>query len=56
MIGRRSCLVAVEAFEHVGTVKRADLDVLHRTQGYRRFEWKALLAGTLPPNRIQNNK
>ncbi|WP_183579698.1 TonB-dependent receptor plug domain-containing protein [Mucilaginibacter sp. X5P1] len=28
---------------------RANLDILMLTQGYRRFEWKQLLAGEIPP-------
>lgn len=34
----------------------ADLDVLMLTQGYRRFEWKAMLAGQFPPVKFQPEK
>lgn len=35
-------------FNQNNETTRADLDVLMLTQGYRRFEWKPVLAGTLP--------
>ncbi|MGZ3872400.1 MAG: TonB-dependent receptor plug domain-containing protein [Mucilaginibacter sp.] len=35
---------------------RADLDVLMLTQGYRRFSWKPVLAGTLAPPVYQPEK
>lgn len=34
----------------------ADLDILMMTQGYRRFEWKALLANQLPAIKFQPEK
>ncbi|MCC8425184.1 TonB-dependent receptor plug domain-containing protein [Mucilaginibacter sp. UR6-11] len=34
-------------FENANETTRADLDVLMLTQGYRRFEWKPLLAGAI---------
>lgn len=36
-------------FTNVNDQKRADLDLLMLTQGYRRFEWKQVLAGNQPP-------
>ncbi|RZA04027.1 MAG: TonB-dependent receptor [Sphingobacteriaceae bacterium] len=37
-------------FENINETTRANLDVLMLTQGYRRFNWKPLLAGeTAPP-------
>ncbi len=33
-----------------------NLDILMLTQGYRRFEWKPLLAGTLAPAVYQPEK
>ncbi len=35
---------------------RADLDVLMLTQGYRRFAWKQIMAGDLPPLTYQPEK
>ncbi|GAA4330698.1 TonB-dependent receptor plug domain-containing protein [Mucilaginibacter gynuensis] len=35
---------------------RADLDVLMLTQGFRRFEWKQVLAGNTPPGGYQPEK
>ena len=34
----------------------ADIDALMMTQGYRRFEWKQLLDGTLPPPQFKAEK
>ncbi|MCC8409519.1 TonB-dependent receptor plug domain-containing protein [Mucilaginibacter sp. UR6-1] len=36
-------------FHDVSDKTRADLDLLMLTQGYRRFEWKQLLAGNMGP-------
>ncbi|OCX51240.1 TonB-dependent receptor [Mucilaginibacter sp. PPCGB 2223] len=36
-------------FTNVSDKTRADLDILMMTQGYRRFEWKKLMAGSLAP-------
>ena len=35
-------------FNHNTTQAKADLDVLMLTQGYRRFDWKAVIAGEAP--------
>ncbi|WP_295767862.1 TonB-dependent receptor plug domain-containing protein [uncultured Mucilaginibacter sp.] len=43
-------------FTDVNATTAADLDILMLTQGYRRFEWKALLAGQFPPVRYQPEK
>lgn len=40
-------------FDQPNDETRADLDVLMLTQGYRRFEWKPLMAGTLAPPAYQ---
>lgn len=36
-------------FNNVSDKTKADLDILMLTQGYRRFEWKQLMANNFPP-------
>jgi len=43
-------------FTNINDKTRADLDVMMMTQGYRRFEWKKLMAGSLAPLAFQPEK
>lgn len=43
-------------FTNVNSKTESDLDVLMLTQGYRRFEWKQVLSGNLPPIVYQPEK
>lgn len=43
-------------FTGINETTRADLDILMLTQGYRRFDWKPLLAGTITPPAHQPEK
>ena len=43
-------------FDHSDNKAKADLDVLMLTQGYRRFEWKEIIADKYPPMSFKSEK
>lgn len=43
-------------FSNKSSKTKADLDILMLTQGYRRFEWKQIMSGIIPPDVYQPEK